>query len=199
MGILKQNHTILEIGSGYGSIVNFLKNKGYNIVGTEINDEYIQSAQKFSDVKLIKIKKEGTYPFRKNKFDIIISFDVFEHIPNTQFHLQEVKRILKNGGYYLLGTPNKITNILFETIKEKSLTKWKKYHCSLYTYWGLKKIFRQQEFKISFIKIPLVNDFFKNKIHKYLGKFGVKILSFCNLDKFPLYLRTNFYIMAVKL
>jgi SAM-dependent methyltransferase len=195
MGILKHNHTIPEIGSGHGAMVNFLRNKGYNILGTEINDEYIQSAKENFGVNLIKFNGKN-YPFGKNKFDIIISFDVFEHIPNTHFHLQEIKKVLKNDGCYLFGTPNKITNILFEIIKGKSLTKWKKYHCSLYTYWGLKKIFKQQGFNISFIKIPIVNDFFKEKVRKYIGGVGLRMLSICNPDKLPLWLRTNFFVIT---
>lgn len=193
--LLKHTQAILEIGSGHGAMIKYLLDNGFGAVGLEINDKYIKSAKENFGVNLMKFNGKN-YPFEKNKFDIIISFDVFEHIPNTHFHLQEIKRVLKNDGCYLLGTPNKITNILFEIIKEKSLTEWRKYHCSLYTYWGLKKIFKQHGFRVNFIKVPVVNNFFRKKVRKYLGSFGVKIISLYNPDKFPLYLKTNFYVIA---
>lgn len=193
--LLRRTHTILEIGSGHGAMIKYLQNKGFNIIGLEINDRYIKSAKKNFGINLIKFNGK-TYPFEKNKFDIAMSFDVLEHIPNTEFHLQEVKKILKNEGYYLLGTPNKITNILFEIIKEKSLTRWKKYHCSLCTYWGLKKIFQKNGFEIKFVYVPIINDFFKAKIKKYLGCFGLFLIKIFNPDKFPIFLKTNFYIIA---
>ncbi len=193
--LLKRTHTILEIGSGHEAMIKYLRDNDFNTVGLEINDKYIKSAKQNFDINLTKFNGKN-YPFEKNKFDIVMSFDVFEHIPNTQFHLQEVKRVLKNNGYYLLGTPNKITNILFEIVKEKSLIKWRKYHCSLYTYWGLKKKFSKNGFEIKFISIPIVNSFFKAKIKKYLSNFGLSIIKILNPDRLPLFLKTNFYIVA---
>jgi hypothetical protein len=112
--------------------------------------------------------------------------------------LQEVKRVLKNNGYYLLQTLNKITNVFFEIIKEKSFTKYKKYHCSLHTYRQIKKRFIKNNFRVEFINIPIVNNYFKTKIKKYLGFFGIFLIKFINIDKLPLYLKTNFYIVAKK-
>lgn len=43
--------------------------------------------------------------FRDNTFDIVGSFDVFEHIPNPEIGLAEVHRILKSGGTALLTFP----------------------------------------------------------------------------------------------
>lgn len=54
------------------------------------------------------------------------------------------------------------------------------------------------KFKVTFYKIPVVNDFFKLKIKNHLGKSGLTVLEILNPDKLPLPLRTNFYIEAVK-
>ena len=79
---------------------------------------------------------EGTaLPYPAATFDILISFDVFEHIPDSDAHLREVRRVLRpgggGGGRYLLQTPNKWTNSVFETIRWRSLTAWRQDHCSL--------------------------------------------------------------------
>jgi len=59
-------------------------------------------------------------------------FDVIEHIPNIEDFLKgQVYRVLKEKGIFVFQTPNKIINIPWEIINQRSLTKWKKYHCSL--------------------------------------------------------------------
>ena len=193
--LLNKNKKMLEIGSGKGVMVNCLSKKGYDIVGTEINDNYIKFAKNRFGVVLKKMSGENLN-FKNNSFDIALSFDVFEHIPNTNKHLKEVRRVLKSNGHYLLQTPNKWTNLPFEIIKNKSFKKHKQYHCSLHNYWELKKIFKKNGFNVKFYKIPVVNDFFKRKIKKQFGTLGLIILKVLNPDYFPYFLKTNFYLVG---
>lgn len=195
VGTPQIGHKVLEIGSGYGTMVRFLRDQGIDIVGTEVNKEYIKLAKEEHGVDLLQI--DGTsFPFEGGSFDVVLSFDVLEHIKDTNKHLDEVNRVLRSGGYYLLGVPNKLTNIPAEIIKEKSFTKWRSYHCSLNTYWGLKKIFHSSGFDAQFIDIPVVNHFFKKKIENIFGPAGLHALKVLNPDKLPYFLRTNFYLVA---
>jgi hypothetical protein len=41
-----------------------------------------------------------------------------------------------------------------------------------------------------------VTDFFRWKVRRYLGRPGLLLLRIANPDKFPLALRTNFYVKA---
>lgn len=196
--VLNFNQNILEIGSGTGNLVNYLKQIGYNITGTELNDDYIKFASRNFNIRLVKMSGDNMQ-FPDESIDTVISFDTFEHIPNTDQHLNEVHRILKKNGYYLFGTPNKITNIPFEIWHKKSFTKWKTYHCSLHNYWPLKNKLKNHGFNATFIKVPVVNQFFKEKINKYFGNFGLTLISILNPDKLPVYFGTNFYIKALKI
>lgn len=196
-GLFDFNKKVLEISSGKGLMLKTLRDRGYNVIGTEVNDEYIEFAKREFQLNLVKMK-DGKIDFPDNYFDIVLSFDVFEHIPDSDFHLQEIQRVLTPNGFYLLSTPNKLTNIPFEIIKEKSFTKWRKYHCSLHTYWKLKKRFLNNNFEVEFLNIPLINDYFKNKIKKYLGFFGLFLIKIINPDYLPKPLKTNFYIIARK-
>jgi SAM-dependent methyltransferase len=193
---LNKQMTLLEIGSGTGALVKNLKDDGFDIIGMEINPEYVSFAKKEFGIDLISEK--GCLPFPDKSFDVVLSFDVFEHIPDTREHLNEVSRVLKDGGYYLLATPNKLTNIPFEILKEKSFTKYKTYHPSLHTFWKIKKTFERHGFETRFENIPLVNDFFKEKINRYLGRFGLLAIKIINPDSLPLFLKTNFYLIAKK-
>jgi SAM-dependent methyltransferase len=145
-------------------------------------------------------------PFASGSFDAVLSFDVFEHIRDSDRHLNEVRRVLRPGGCYFLQTPNKWTNIPFELLRQ-----WKKYHtgpitsyrtltqdhCALHNYWQMKRRFTKHGFELSFFDVPVVNEYFRSKMRAYLGPPGTWILAVANPDRFPMYLRTNFYAKAV--
>lgn len=192
--LINKKDKILEIGSGKGVLLNHLYKKGYNIIGNEINGSFYKEAKKlFGNDLPIHLTNENKLNFKDNSFDIVISFDVLEHIPNTDVHLQEIRRVLKPKGRYLLGTPNKLTNIPWEILQTKSF-KYKKYHCSLHSYWELKKRFQKNNFKIEFIKVPIMNNFLLSKIERKLGKIWLFLFKIININKLPLPFRTNFYI-----
>lgn len=193
--VLDKQKSILEIGSGSGYLVEKLIEKGYKIIGTEINDDYIEFAKDNFKIDLVKI--DGTnLNFADNSFDVVLSFDVFEHIPDSDRHLEEVKRVLKPGGYYLFQTPNKWINIIYEIANKKKLFEYKKYHCSLHSYRDLKKRLKKHGFGFDFVEVKVVNQYFKGKIKNTFGVFGLLFLRFFDPDKMPLFLRTNFYVKS---
>lgn len=198
-GLLSSPQRILEIGSGRGALVRELLNLGHEVTGTEVNPEYMEYAEDQYGVNLVAISTASTdLPFRSESFDMVVSFDVFEHIPKTKKHVEEVKRILAPGGSYLVCTPNKWTNIPFEIWKEKSFTKYKEYHCSLHNYWQIQKRFHEAGFSTRFVKVPLVTPYFIEKIRKYLGWFGVCLVHLLRPDSWPIWMKTNFYLVATK-
>ena len=199
VGSLESPQRILEIGSGRGAMVRELLNRGHQVTGTEVSSEYSDYAKEEYGVELVPISAETTkLPFEDASFDTVVSFDVFEHIPDTEGHIQEVRRVLAPKGKYLLATPNKWTNIPFEIIKEKSLTKYREYHCSLHTYWALKRRFEKVGFTVTFVTVPLVTPFFLEKMRKYFGSFGIFLVKVLRPDSWPQWLKTNFYIIAEK-
>lgn len=189
---------IIEIGSGRGRLLASLIKEGFNVTGIEIDQSRIdKSYELFGDLPIIWMSGDDL-KFDNASFDCVISFDVFEHIKDTDKHIKEVKRILKPGGYYLLQTPNKWTNSIFETIRWKSFSAWKKEHCSLHNYWELKKRFAKQNFSIEFYNIPIVTDFFLRKMKNYLGFYSPALIKIFNPDRLPVPLKTNFYVKATK-
>ncbi len=196
--LFNKDAKILEIGTGRGALLHHLYSQGFNIQGIEINKELIDEAFRLYGKLPIKLMSGDAMEFEDSSFDIVISFDVFEHIKDSDKHLKEIRRVLKPNGYYLLQTPNKWTNTIFETIRWKSFTKWRKDHCSLHNYWQIIERFHKNGFEVEFYKIPVITDFFKLKIKAFLGKIGLMLLKTINPDKFLHPLRTNFYIKAIK-
>jgi ubiquinone/menaquinone biosynthesis C-methylase UbiE len=195
-GLLRRHSEILEIGSGTGALLNRLRTQGHRIQGVDVNGRLIDEGRAwFPDLPVQQVA--GTaLPFPDQSFDIVMSFDVLEHIPDTDAHLREVRRVLRPGGSYLLQTPNKWTNVVFETIRWRSFTKWRTDHCSLHSLSQLRKRLAAHGFSTQPFAIPVVNQFFRAKVRGQLGWPGLAALAIVNPDRLPLTLRTNLYVAA---
>jgi len=197
-GLLQAGLRILEIGSGRGSLLQRLRGRGLDVAGVEINADRVAEARfRYPDLPIQKISGVAL-PFSDSRFDVVLSFDVFEHIPDTDAHLLEVKRVLKSGGWYLLQTPNKWTNSIFETIRWRSFTRWREDHCSLHTAGQLERRFRRFGFETEFADVPVVTPFYRDKVRRHLGGVGAVLLTLANPDRLPRRWRTNFYLRARK-
>ena len=134
---IPKNAKILDLGCNYGSLIHNLYLKGYkNIYGIDVNKKSIQKGKEsYKKISKKLINYDGRkIPFKDDSFDVVLMFDVIEHVSNIQDFLKnEVYRILKEKGNFIFQTPNKIINIPWEIINQKSFTKWKNYHCSLQT------------------------------------------------------------------
>ncbi|HUU16435.1 MAG TPA: methyltransferase domain-containing protein [Sedimentisphaerales bacterium] len=194
--LLKQNDRILEIGCGIGSIVSELSGQGYDITGTDISGEAIAyGLKKYGDIKL-EVQPAEDLQFEDQTFDVVLSFDLFEHIARIDKHISEVHRVLRQDGYYLLQTPNKYSNVIFETLYHKSFI-WRRAHPSLHTPGRLKRRLSGHGFEIQFVKMNPVNEFTLNKLRKKLGLIS-NIFKHINFRRLPLALQTNLYVIAHK-
>ena len=84
----------------YGKIVgtNFL-------YGLEINKKKAEEASKKGvNVKILDLNQK--FPYKDNFFDVVIANHVIEHLVDVRLFVSEIYRILKKGGYIILGTPN---------------------------------------------------------------------------------------------
>ncbi len=102
---LKSIQTVLEIGFGNGAFLTYAKAQGWDVTGTEINEELIKVARtrRFS---VFQAQELPTLP--KNHFDLIAMFDVLEHIPQETIipFLTQLRTMLKSDGILLAKFPN---------------------------------------------------------------------------------------------
>jgi SAM-dependent methyltransferase len=206
-GLHHGSRNILEIGCGKGAILDLLRRSGHFVRGIDVDPEAIRECAAAHPEIDATVGSGDRLPFDNSCFDVVLSLDVFEHIRDSDQHLREVRRVLKPGGTYLLQTPNKWTNIPFEMLRQ-----WKKFHtgpaqsyrnllqdhCALHSYWELKARFSRNGYQLTFVDLPVVNDYFKAKMRTYLGPLGPGLLAIVNPDRFPMFLRTNFYVRATR-
>ncbi|HPC95983.1 MAG TPA: class I SAM-dependent methyltransferase [Sedimentisphaerales bacterium] len=192
-GMLKPGDRILEIGCGIGAVVSELAGQGYHVTGTDISQVAIEyGLAKYGDLDL-QVQPAEELAFADGQFDVVLSFDLFEHIARIDRHISEVHRVLKSRGYYLFQTPNKYSNATFETLAHRSL-KWRRYHPSLHTPGQLRRRLAGHGFDVRFVKMNAINEFTRPKLQK-LGPLG-SLIARVNFEKLPLVLQTNLYVVA---
>ena len=193
--LLRSNYKILEVGCGIGSIVSELTKQGYNITGSDISHEAIAyGLKRYGDIQL-EVQAAEILQVENETFDIVLSFDLLEHIAQVDRHISEVFRVLRPGGYYLFQTPNKYSNIIFETLQTRTL-QWRNYHPSLHSPGQLRRRLSKHGFETRFVKMNPINEFTIKKFKK-LGPVG-NIFKHINFRRVPLILQTNLYVIARK-
>ncbi len=162
---------VLELGCGAGYGINHLAQKAEKIVTVDIDIDSINYARKNTNAKNIEFIHQDILDglnFENESFDIIISFQVFEHFTRKDLpiYLQEISRLLKPNGTVYLTTPNREIRLY---PFQKPLNK---YHPVEYSYKSLKKVLCHyfRECKILALRSdPVIEELFnkrkKMKIH----------------------------------
>ncbi len=130
--------TVLDLGCGEGYGTKILKDAGANqVIGVDINQEVIKQARKDYSSRGISFRAGDAQglELKDESFDLVVSLELIEHLQNYQQYLQEVKRVLKSPGIFVLSTPNK-DNYRGQTspfhIKEFSLEELQKILAALF-------------------------------------------------------------------
>lgn len=98
--------SIADLGCGSGAILHYLKDElGYGrLMGFDLNTGNIQFARRFRG---IEIENSDIYDIDpETKFDVVISTENIEHVSHPRTYLQQIKKLMKSGGYLLLTTPH---------------------------------------------------------------------------------------------
>ncbi|MCX5709104.1 MAG: class I SAM-dependent methyltransferase, partial [Candidatus Omnitrophica bacterium] len=95
---------VLDLGCGFGDILEDLTRKGCDSFGVETNPPAVEACLK-KGLKVSCTSLEEAH-FPNDYFDTVILCHVIEHLPYPQEALKEIYRILKPGGLVLVYCPN---------------------------------------------------------------------------------------------
>ena len=101
---------VLDIGCGEGYGANYLAQSAKAVLGADYNSDAINYAKgKYAKYNLSFSLINFTQPPNLNeKFDVICSFQVIEHIKDVNFFLKNIKAQLDAYGTFICSTPNKL-------------------------------------------------------------------------------------------
>lgn len=146
----------LELGCGAGTNLLFLAKYNINITGVDISEKAILNcveSSKYLGIRKAKFINDDVLKFKsKVKYDLIVCFEVLEHLRNDTACIKLIHGLLNNNGIALISVPSK--NSLF--YKQGLLTNNEKIigHLRRYNKGDIIKIISKTKFKI--LEIELV-------------------------------------------
>lgn len=161
----KKNGALLDIGAGTGYFAAHIKKHGWEVTGTEINDDAREFAEKKLNISLVPA--EGLFSLKAKHFDAITLWHVMEHFYNLQQYIAEMDRLLKPGGALFIALPNHTS---YDAGHYKEF--WAAYdvprHIWHFTPQNVRQIFENAGFKlVKKIRMPLDSFYISMMSEKY--------------------------------
>lgn len=177
---------IADIGAGFGLFIDELKKlkPDYNIIAIEPSEEMVKICrEKGHHVIPMSMEDVDT---NKYAFDVLTSFELFEHLHNPGFFLEKAFNLLKPGGYLILTTLNGLgfdIQILWDKAKGVSPP----HHLNFFNPWSMELLFKKKGFEIVQIATPgnldwdIVENMYLNE-HVNIGRFWETVSRYATVE-----------------
>jgi ubiquinone/menaquinone biosynthesis C-methylase UbiE len=98
-------NTVLELGCGVGLVsASLAETYHFTVYGTDYDKGQIQIAEKLQPKMkhlFFQVENAARLSFEDSRFDLVLSQNVFHHIPNWENAVREIARVLRPGGYFI--------------------------------------------------------------------------------------------------
>lgn len=111
--LLDPSFVVLDVGCGRGAYsedpvpvrrsLRILKGKVAKVIGIDVDN----CARDNPFLDQFHLIEGDSWPVQSNSVDLIVCDNVLEHIENPDRLFREIRRVLKDGGYLCLRTPNR--------------------------------------------------------------------------------------------
>jgi 2-polyprenyl-3-methyl-5-hydroxy-6-metoxy-1,4-benzoquinol methylase len=95
---------LLEVGAGRGGFVRAAMARGWTVHATEVSESALDDLRAAGATVFFGDVGEARYP--DDRFELVVSLEVLEHLSDPMTHLRELHRVTRPGGLLLLTTPN---------------------------------------------------------------------------------------------
>ncbi len=102
-GMVYRNKVVADIGCGCGAFLDLISGVSKEIIAIEPTMTYREILSK-KGYKTFCYAKDALSDFDE-KVDVVVSFDVIEHVESPLDFMQDVYNLLKPGGQAFIGTP----------------------------------------------------------------------------------------------
>ncbi|MFK5969531.1 MAG: class I SAM-dependent methyltransferase [Candidatus Marithrix sp.] len=148
---------VIDVSSGNGKLCSLMRNEGYYVVGVEYDKNGVElSRSKYPEIKFYNYGVQddpSAILAHEEKFDVVVSTEVVEHLFSPHLLPIFAKRLLNNGGVLVITTPyhGYIKNLILSIFD-----KWDTHHTALWhgghiKFWSRKsltKLLEKNGFKV---------------------------------------------------
>jgi ubiquinone/menaquinone biosynthesis C-methylase UbiE len=122
----------IACGTGYGTQM-LAKADARSVHGMDLSAEAVGVCAERNNTPNVTYNvanAQSLTAIQDSEFDVVVSFETIEHLPNVEAYLDEMKRILRPGGTFLVSTPDRrIASVMYRFIGHPA----NKYHVREYT------------------------------------------------------------------
>jgi ubiquinone/menaquinone biosynthesis C-methylase UbiE len=103
---------LLDFGCGNGAQTIGFSEDGCMTIGVDVQADQLaffrQALSAYNAPPILPVCCDGArLPLRNSSVDVVVSFEVLEHLPDEHDALQEIRRVLKPGGDLIITVPNR--------------------------------------------------------------------------------------------
>lgn len=125
---------VLDLGCGSGYGTAHIAQVAHSALGLDVSADAVAfaAARHVSpNLAYRTIEADVRLPFEDRKFDVVLSFQVIEHVHDDEFYLSEARRVLKPNGIVIVITPDRKHRLL------PWQKPWNRWHLREYSQEGL--------------------------------------------------------------
>ncbi|MDQ7816746.1 MAG: class I SAM-dependent methyltransferase [Melioribacteraceae bacterium] len=149
----KENLLIGDVGAGFGLFLEEFRklNSKCKLTAIEPSVEMAEIC-KSKGLDVINTLLEQ-FDFIERKFDLLTSFELFEHLHNPEGFLRKIYDLLNNGGFFIFTTLNGL-GFDIQLLWEKSKSISPPHHLNFFNPWSIKILLQRIGFQIVEISTP---------------------------------------------
>jgi SAM-dependent methyltransferase len=119
---------VLDVGCNTGYGTSLLTSRANRVVGVDVSGAAIERAQReYPGIAEWLVVDGRSLPFGDHTFDLVVAFQVLEHLDRPDEYLLEIARVMRRGGTALFTTPNAAVRI------DPGMAPWNPFHVREYT------------------------------------------------------------------
>ena len=100
------DNSMLELGCGSGHWTQFFVEKGFKVTGVDISEAMLDIAKQKNIDAQFMLADCANLPFANNSFSFIATITMLEFVDDIDKVIKEIYRVLKKGGYLVIGSLN---------------------------------------------------------------------------------------------